>query len=656
MTKSQPFLPHPSGSSLPASCLGTLSVTASAVALAVGLMAINIAHAQVLPDRSLGPTASESPNAKKPVESLKPDVKKRAASSASNAAKDTSADSQISSSVATKARRWFDQPLGVRLNSLLDDASMRLGRLLTDPADPRPWWEKPLSERINSGLDASGGRVARLLGWSADDRSEWWRQPLADRLNARVDRIQGFVGRLEVRDILEVGRDLGLDGPTIWPDRVLPADRVLIAPDARLDLLQVWQAAKQNDPSLRASRAAFAAARERVPQARAQLLPQVQAGVSRVANEVTRDGLNSSLQPLTIFDRYPSSNDTLSLRQPLVRMQQVEGVKQAQSVQREAEAILLKDEQDFTSRVVGAYLECLLAADTVEFLQAQALFLESAVKAAQRAFDAGVGTVTDIDAARAKLDLNTAQLLQARQQVEYSRRLVEAVINRPFGSLVPLDSARLPRFTLTDVPLQEWLQRAQSNGPEVKRMLSQRESAEREIAKARAGHLPTLDAVAQLQRSRSENTISPQSRYVNSSVGLQLTVPLYNGGYVNSLTRQAAADRERIEEQLEALRLDVGVRVHREWRTVSEGVSRIKAMETALRSAEVALNSARRSFEAGVRTTVDILNADQQRLQAQRDLAEARYATLAALVRLQALAGESDEALIARINTLMSRP
>lgn len=557
---------------------------------------------------------------------------------------------------AAASSAWFSEPLGDRLNRLLDNASMRIGHLLADQNDPRPWWQRPLSERLNRGLDAASDRVARILGWSSEGPQEWWRQPLADRLNNRLDRIQAFVGRLEAADVAKLGRELGLDGPVIWPTLVLPTSRAEVAADARLDLLQVWQAARSNDPSLRAARAALAAARERVPQARSQLLPQVQVGITRIANDVTREGQNSSSQPLTLIDRYPSSNETLSLRQPLVRMQQVVGVQQAQSIQREAEAIFLKDEQDFTSRVVGAYLESLLAADTVDFLESQARFLGSAVQAAQKAFEAGVGTVTDIDAARAKLDFNAAQLLQARQQVDYTRRLVEAVINRPFGSLAPLDGSRLAGFTLTELSLQEWLQRAQANSPEVRRLISQRESAQNEVAKARAGHLPTLDAVAQIQRSRSENTIAPQSRFVNSSVGLQLNVPVYNGGYVNSLTRQASAERERIEEQLEALKLDLGVRVHREWRSVSEGLLRIKAMETALRSAEVALNSARRSFEAGVRTTVDILNADQQRLQAQRDLAETRYSTLAALVRLQALAGESDETLIARINTLMRHP
>jgi outer membrane protein/protease secretion system outer membrane protein len=174
-----------------------------------------------------------------------------------------------------------------------------------------------------------------------------------------------------------------------------------------------------------------------------------------------------------------------------------------------------------------------------------------------------------------------------------------------------------------------------------------------ELNKARAGHLPTVDLVAQVQRSRSENTISPQSSFQNRSVGIQVNVPIYSGGFVNSVTRQASAELERLDESLQAMRLDIGVRVHREYRGVVEGIARVEALEAAVRSAEVALDSARKSVTAGVRTQVDVLNADQQLWQARRDLSESRYGMLAALVRLRALAGESDETLIARINAVL---
>jgi outer membrane protein/protease secretion system outer membrane protein len=537
--------------------------------------------------------------------------------------------------------RWWQIPLADRLNRGLNS-------LYFSPP------KEPLADTLNRRVDSIFNGVSLLFRAPAGEQLAWWEKPLADRLNAQIDRMVLNISRLEARDVVGVARDLGLDGPTIWPNKVLPKADAVVDANAPLTLLQAWQVARVNDPGLRAARAALASSRERVPQARAQLLPQVQLGVTRLANDLSRDGQNSAQQALQIFDRYPSANDTLSLRQPLVRMQQVVGVQQAKSIEAEAQAIYAGEEQSFSVRVVGSYLEILLAQDNLALLEAQRVFLQSALSAARRGLAGGVGTRTDVDAAQARLDLNRAQLLQARQQLEFARRQLQAWVSRPFGNVVGVDGQRLKRMNAAEFSLEEWLRRAEGNAPEMRRLRAQRESMGHELNKARAGHLPTLDFIAQVQRSRSENTLSPQSRYQNTSVGVQLNVPLYSGGSVNSVTRQVSAEVERLNEALEALKADIGVRVHREYRTVTEGVARIEALEMAVRSAEVALDSARKSAAAGVRTQVDILNAEQALSQSLRDLNESRYVMLAALVRLQSLAGESDESLFARLNGLLA--
>jgi outer membrane protein TolC len=133
-------------------------------------------------------------------------------------------------------------------------------------------------------------------------------------------------------------------------------------------------------------------------------------------------------------------------------------------------------------------------------------------------------------------------------------------------------------------------------------------------------------------------------------VGLQLNVPIFAGGYTLSQSRQAVADLERVEQSLEATRRDLGLRIEAEFRGVTEGVLRIRALEQAVRSAEITVESNRRSFQGGNRTLVDILNAEGQLVSAQRDLANARYTYMLSRVRLRALAGEADEAAIAEVN------
>jgi outer membrane protein/protease secretion system outer membrane protein len=540
--------------------------------------------------------------------------------------------------------RWWAVPLADRLNRSLDE----FGQVIT---------QEPLADRLNRGLDGVFSGMSLLFKAPAGQDLAWWEKPLADRLNAQIDQVGRTIAGLEARDVVRAARVVGLNGPEIWPSKVLSSDPALLDPQAPLSLLQAWQAARVNDPGLRAARAALAGARERVPQARAQLLPQIQLGVTRLSNDLSRDGQNVSQQQLRLFDRYPSANDTLSLRQPVFRIQQAVGVKQAQAVEREAEAIFAGEEQAFSVRVAVAYLETLLAQDTITLMESQRQFLEMSLLSSRRALESGFGTRTDIDAAQARLDLNRAQMMQARQQLDFARRQLQAWVAQPFGSLLAVDGQQIKQLNLAATySLDEWLAKAERGSPEVRRLLAQHEGMSQEMNKARAGHLPTVDFIAQMQRSRSENTLSPQSRFQNSSMGFQVNVPLYSGGYVNSVTRQVSAELERLEESLSALRADIGVRVHREYRGVIEGRARVEALEVAVRSAEVALDSARKSMAAGVRTQVDVLNAEQQLSQARRDLSESRYAMLAAMVRLRSLAGESDETLMARLNTVFVHP
>jgi outer membrane protein/protease secretion system outer membrane protein len=509
-----------------------------------------------------------------------------------------------------------------------------------------------LADQLNVKLDNIFEGVRLFARKSATKAAAWWQTPLADRLNSGIDSTYAAIGRVEAADVARAADSIGLSGPVMWPNPVLAAADAKIDTTASLTLLQAWKAAVQNDRTLRAARAGAASARERLPQARAQALPQVQFSASQFNNQVSRDGVNSLSQPLQIFDRYGSSNETLSLRQPILRATLLYQISQAELVGEEAKAVLARETQNLAVKVAASFLEALLAQDQLALVQAQQRFLNTVLTAETRALAAGTGTRTAVDEAQARLDLNLAQELEARQAVDLTRRQLQVLVNQPLGALAELDAQQLDLRRLVQGDLDEWVAQALRNSPEVQSLQAQVGQWNEELGKARAGHLPTLDLVAQVQRSRSENVITPQSRYTNQVLGLQLNVPLYNAGYVNSQTRQASAEVERAREQLEALRLDLGVRVHREYRGVTEGAARIRGLEVAARSAEVALDSARKSMAAGVRSVVDVLNAEQQKVQVQRDLAQARYLALASAVRLQALAGAVDEEIMSRVSAV----
>ena len=421
-------------------------------------------------------------------------------------------------------------------------------------------------------------------------------------------------------------------------------------PAGAMDLRQAYDAAYANDASIRASRAGAQASRERLPQAEAQRLPNVSFNAGRNYNDLTSKTRSFLGQPDTTESQYYSGSQTLSVRQPLYRPYIAALVRQAQAQANDADASLEKDEQSLVVRVGEAYFDALLARDQLSLVGAQKATYTTQLDAAKKSLAAGSGTRTDIDEAQARLDLTLAQELEAQQNVEFTRRRLETLTGQSLDTLASLDVERFTPSAPVPAGVEAWIERAEQASPELESLRAQLEAARQEIDKAEAGHKPTLDVVAQWARSSSDSVTNVNSRYDNKTIGLQLSVPLYSGGYVNSTVRQAVAAHERAREVLEATRRDLGVRVHREFRGMTEGVLRIGALEQAVRSAEQAVLSNRKSFEAGSRTTLDVLNAEQQKTAALRDLAQARYVYLVSRLRLLSLAGEDRQASVAQVN------
>lgn len=428
---------------------------------------------------------------------------------------------------------------------------------------------------------------------------------------------------------------------------VTPATQPPVAATAPLTLAQAYQLALAHDATLAAARAATDARRERLPQARSALLPNVSFNATRFKNSLETTQPSITGQPIRNEQEYFSATRTLTVRQPLFRAAEYYDYRQAQAQVEDANAQLELEVQTLAVRVTTAYLQALLAEDQLALARAQKSAFQLQLQAARKGFAGGAGTRTDVDEAQARLDLAVAQELEAAQDVGYTRRQLQVLTNQPVTALAALDAQRLPLAAPPgDGGMLQWIDRAEQSSPEIRGLQAQREAARLEISKQRAGHLPTLDAVAQWSVSDSDNVTRINSRFDNKSIGLQLTVPIYAGGMVNSRTRQAVAELERTEETLEATRRDLALRVEKEYRGVTEGVLRVRALEQAVRSAETVVESSRKSYQAGSRTLVDILNAEQQKVNAQRDLADARFRYLLSRIRLLSLAGAADTAAI----------
>ena len=420
-----------------------------------------------------------------------------------------------------------------------------------------------------------------------------------------------------------------------------------------MDLLQAYEAAKLQDATILAARATAQAGRENLPQARAQLLPNISASASYNQNNLTSTTPNFLGVDQTTTTNYPSQNQTLTLRQPVYRPLLKAQYQQAGARVDDANAVLNQEEQTLAVRVVGAYFEAMLTHEQLDLVLAQRKAYTTQLDVARKSFAAGSGTRTDIDAAQAQLDLNAAEEIEARQNMVFTQRQLEILVNQPIGQLSTLNVSKLQLLGPQPNSLPDWIARAEQNSPQITSLKAQLEVARLEVDKNQSGHFPTLDAIAQLSRSQSESVSNTQNRYNNASVGLQLSVPLFAGGAVSSSIRQALAARDRAEQLLEAGRRDLGLRVHKEFRGLTENIPKISALEQALRSADQLLLSSSRSFQAGSRTVVDVLNAEQKRTVVLRDLAQARYIYLMSNIRLLALVGAADAEAVRSINQVL---
>lgn len=424
----------------------------------------------------------------------------------------------------------------------------------------------------------------------------------------------------------------------------------LTLPVAALDLSQAYGLALEQDATFQAARAEADARKEVLPQARAQLMPNVSASLARSRNHTDRDTRTTAGNTVSDTYDYFSASYSLTLRQPIYRKYNFALYRQAQFDVEGAEAAFDKVRQDLIVRLAGAYFDALLAQDHLELIQAQKIAYGAQLKGAQRSFEAGEGARTDVDDAQARYDMTLAQELEAAQNVGYMRRQLQVIVNQPIDDLAVLDPAKIQLQPPQPASAEEWIAQGEEINPELRALRASIESAMQEVEKARAGHMPTVDLIVQRSKSASENNVSINTNYETSMFGLQASIPLFAGGYVSSQVRQAQSNVEKLQQQYESRRREVSQQIRKEFQSLLEGILKVRALEQAERSADQAVLSNEKGFKAGVRTQVDILNAYQQRMNARRDLAQARYQYILARVRLQGLVQSLDESEMNLIN------
>jgi len=428
------------------------------------------------------------------------------------------------------------------------------------------------------------------------------------------------------------------------------AAAVLSAPAAAQGLTQVYRDARDNDATFAAARHALTAGLEKLPQGRALILPTVNLSGNATGTRIDsepRDGV----APAAFVRDARAFGYTLSFSQPLYRPQNFIQYDQAGYQVKQAEAVFGIAAQDLIVRTAQAYFDVLASQDTLALVGAQKTAIGEQLAQAKRNFEVGTATITDTHEAQARYDLSVAQEIAAQNDLENKRRVLQQITGKEYGVLKRLR----PQVKLTPpnpASMQSWVDLAVKQSWSVQAQEAVTEIAVLEAKRAAAAHLPTVDLVASYgYNSQTASSVSAQGTNANTGVlGLQLGVPLYAGGALNSREREAAALRERSREDLEAARRSVALATRQSYLAVMNGIAQVSALEQALVSSQSALDSNKLGYDVGVRINIDVLNAQQQLFSTRRDLAVARYNTITSHLRLKSAAGSLKEEDLEEVN------
>lgn len=421
-----------------------------------------------------------------------------------------------------------------------------------------------------------------------------------------------------------------------------------------LDLAQAWKLALERDATYASARAQQRASQQKMPQARAGLLPKLEGSVTGTFQDSRATG---SLDQVYNHQR---AVWTLTLTQPLFNWASIQSYEQSKLIVTNSDVQLQLAYQDLLLRVSQAYFDVLIAQDTLTALKAEQRSVREQLKAARQRFELGEATVTDALEAQARDDLIGASILAAENDLTNAENELARMIGQypDPGTLYELP------YTVTlpgpkPAKLQDWTDQAASANLNVIQARLQSRIAEHDIQIAKAGHYPTVSLSAQATSNSAGNSaVRPiyGGRTIDNSVGLTLTIPLYEGGRINANVVEKAELQQKSVYDLEGQRRLAIQKARQYYNGVQTDLARIKGLQAAEKSGLSALRANLAGYQIGVRINLDVLNAQQQLFVTKRDLSKARYQALMNGLRLRANSGVLSEADLAGINSLLKAP
>lgn len=434
-------------------------------------------------------------------------------------------------------------------------------------------------------------------------------------------------------------------------------------------LVEVWQAALQNDREYAVARAGWEAALPKRDQATALWRPNVLAsttvGVATQENdsrgvhfnapgigESDGVGFNTSVHQGT------SSRVAISAVQPLYSLERRARQQQLALAVEMAEVEWQAARQTLMLRTAQRYFDLALAEESLRVLQQQEAAVQRASDEAQDRFKLGSVPVTDTHEAAARLAAVRAQVLAAAAELQVKRGLLADSTGLPAAGL----TARLPadRFdALPPKPLQQWLAQAATANLTLRSSGLALQLARQEAARHSVRASVAVDLVAQLSRDRlsgSGDFGSAGSKTTQRMVGVQLTVPLFTGGYRSAKSDEAWRLVDKAAAQLDLSRQEAAQQVRTTWLQLDAGVLRLQALAEGMNASQSRRDATQLGQQVGDRTTQDLLNAENDQATARLALLTARVGLALQALQLKAAAGELDEAALRALDRMLDAP
>ncbi len=413
------------------------------------------------------------------------------------------------------------------------------------------------------------------------------------------------------------------------------------------DLASAYQQARSSDPQFRSAEAARLAAQEAKIQSRAGFLPQLNfsATASKSEGESTVRDTGA-----TIDSDSSSRGYSLSLTQPLYHRNTYVNNKIADAQISQAEADYQNAQQSLILRVSEAYFGVLAAQDNLAFARAEKEAIARQLDQTKQRYEVGLIAITDVHESQAAYDSAVAAEIVAENRVNNAREILREITAANIAELASLQT-ETPLVTPDPADIEAWVTRALEQNLRLASLQQQVSVAQQTVESARSGHYPTLDLQAQHRYTDEQKfTSSTLEDITDTTISLQLNVPIYQGGATSSRVRQTRHQLTQAQEGYEQQRRLIERTTRSAYLDVAASISRVKALQQALLSSQSALDASEAGLEVGTRTTVDVLAARRETFRAQSNLAQARYDYILGTLRLQESAGMLNEEDVQMVN------